>query len=85
MTIQQFIKHARSLRNPLVLEHSIIFHEAIESAEGSIHRGKNNETMRKLRRLGYFTLDRKSCSIPGWDPTWYITPAGREILKLEQP
>lgn len=80
MTIQQFIKAARTTRNPLVLEHSFIFHEAMLHDRGAVKRGKNNETMRKLRRLGLFTLDKKSVSVPGWDPTWYITDAGRAIL-----
>lgn len=81
MTIQQFIKAARKLKNPVVLEHAILFHEALESADGAIRRGKNNPHMRKLRSLGFFTLDKKSVSHPGWDPTWYITDAGRAVAQ----
>jgi len=39
-----------------LLEHAIIFHETIQQG-GVIHRGKNNETMRKQRRLGFYALN----------------------------
>lgn len=80
MTIQQFIKAARKL-SPIVLEHAIIFHEAFVCG-GLVRRGKNNETMRKLRRLGYFAFDRKSTS-GTWDPTWRVTDAGRALIPLQ--
>jgi hypothetical protein len=82
MTIQQFIKHARRLKNTVVLEHAIVFHAAME--KGFVHYGKINPAMRKLRSLGYFTLDKKSCSIPGWNPTWHITDAGRQLVALQE-
>ena len=78
MTIQQFIKAARSTRNPLLLEHVHPFYEA--SQKGFAYYGKNNPAMRKLRSLGYFTLDKKSCLAPNYNPAWYITDAGRALL-----
>jgi hypothetical protein len=79
-TIQAFIKAARNLSDPAVLQYAIIFHAALQNPEGAVKRGKNNEAMRKLRSLGFFTLDKKSVSLPGWDPTWHITDAGRAAL-----
>lgn len=80
MTLQQFIKNARKLPDKIVLQHAFVFHEATENPEGAVKRGKNNPQMRDLRRRGYFILDKKSVSHPGWDPTWYITYAGRSLL-----
>lgn len=77
-TIQQFIKDARKLPS-IVLEHAIIFHETMENG-GFIHRGKNNETMRKLRRLGFYTFDKNTPMPPNYNPCWHITDAGRALV-----
>lgn len=79
-TIQQFIAAARKLQDKTVLNYVIAFHEAAGNPEGVVKRGKNNEIMRDLRRLGLFTLDKQSVSIPGWDPTWRLTDAGRAAI-----
>ena len=59
-------------------EHAIIFHETIQQG-GVIHRGKNNETMRKQRRLGFYTLNKESTLLPNYNPAWHITPAGMAV------
>jgi hypothetical protein len=78
MTIQQFIKAVRKMRNPLLLEHVHPFYEA--SKTGVAHYGKNSPAMRELQALGYFKLDKKSCELPNYKPTWHITEAGRALL-----
>jgi hypothetical protein len=60
-------------------EHAIIFHETIQQG-GVIHRGKNNETMRKQRRLGFYTLNKESTLLPNYNPAWHITPAGMAMI-----
>jgi len=82
-TIQRFIKACRKLQNSAVLEHAIIFHETMQQ-DGVVYRGKNNETMRKLRRLGYYTLDKKSTLLPNYNPAWHITAAGRAALRSRE-